>query len=483
MRTVYFLIVLSFGITFTNAQTITYYSKPDSTQGNTAELWSLYPTTPLPNSPDYIAADWTWNADTATLNSLMQFDLSSIPQGATIIDASLSLYYNPTSSSNGQQGNNASYLRRITSSWNKNTVTWNTVPTFDTTNQVLLPMSDSINQNYLNLDVQNIVQDMVNNPTSSFGFMFMQQVSTLYSAMKFASFAHADTSLHPSLLIHYRSGCITLNTFAQITNAKIWSNQPTTNMYADPDIISAYWTWNSYPGYLKSLLQIDLSSIPNNATINSATLDLFYNTFSSSNGQQGTNASYLQLIVSSWLPQTVTWNTQPSISNYQQVLLPMSDSLNENYTGIDVTNLISNLYHFPNIYTGIELELQDSIDIYSAMKFCNETVSDTTKKPILVICYSIIPTEIPSVSANNNDIIIYPNPSSGVYSILYSNKTNEKPTLEVINVLGQIVYSSKLSGKGSNLTETLDLSNQSNGMYLIRINNGKEVIAKKVIKE
>jgi len=483
MKKNYILILLCIGTTFLNAQTVTYYSKPDTTQGKNAEIWSLGPDTPMPNSVDYIAADWTWTGNPGTLRSLMQFDLSSIPAGATIIDASLSLHYNPTSSSNGQAGNNASYLRRITSTWNRDLVTWNTAPTYDTTHQVLLAMSDSVNQNYLNIDVKNITQDMVNNSATSFGFLFMEQLEATFSSMKFASFAHADTSLHPSLLIHYSlNPCITLNTLAKITNAKVWSINPTTNLYADPDVICAHWTWNATPGTLKSLLKVDLSSIPLYSTIQSATLSLYYNTLSSSNGQQGTNASYLQLITSAWSPTTVTWNTQPSTSTTAEVLLPMSTTMTEDYPGIDVTNLISNLYQFPNTYYGIELNLQDSVTMYSAMKFFNESASDTTKTPKLVICYTNN-ADVPSVSGNNNEVIIYPNPSNGEYSILYSNKNRELPTLEVINVLGQVVYSSILSGYGSNLTANLDLSNQPNGMYLIRINNGTEVIAKKVVKE
>lgn len=470
-------------IAFVNAQTYTYFSKPDTMLGNNAEIWNLQPTTPWPNSVDIIGADWTWNSNPGTLRSLMQFDLSSIPSGAMIIDATLSMHYNPTSSSNGQAGSNAAYLRRVTSTWNRNTVTWNTAPTYDTNNEVSLPMSDSVNQDYLNIDVKNITQDMINNPATSFGFLFMEQVEALYCSMKFASFAYPDTALHPSLLIHYSvSPCITLNTLAKITNAKIWSNNPTNNYYADADIIAAHWTWNAAPGYLKSLLKIDLSSIPAFSTIQSATLSIFYNSVSSSNGQQGTDASYLQLITSAWNPNTVTWNTQPSTSVNQEVSLATSSSMNEDYPGIDVTNLISNLYQFPNTYYGIELNLQDSVTMYSALKFFNGSASDTSKTPKLVICYTNN-SGINTLSSSTNDITIYPNPSNGVYSILFSNKTNEKPSLEVINVLGQIVYTKILSGAGSNLTETLDLSNQANGIYLVRINNGTETIAKKIVKE
>jgi hypothetical protein len=77
---------------------------------------------------------------------------------------------------------------------------------------------------------------------------------------------------------------------------------------------------------------------------------------------------------------------------------------------------------------------------------------------------------------------IYPNPNTGKFSI----KFNVSPTfgeiaIEVLNILGEKVYSEKISSNGSSSfsTET-DLSNQPNGIYSVRISSEKENIIKKI---
>ncbi len=61
-------------------------------------------------------------------------------------------------------------------------------------------------------------------------------------------------------------------------------------------------------------------------------------------------------------------------------------------------------------------------------------------------------------------IHIYPNPSKGVFNIKFDKEATEIRTVRVTNLQGQEVYSAKLSS-GS----TIDLSNQSNGVYFISI--------------
>lgn len=107
---------------------------------------------------------------------LMKFDLSPIPSDATVWGAYLSLSASgPIGigdvASVGSVGQNACKLYRITSAWNDYSVTWNTQPSFTMENAVPLAQSTYTMQNYLSIDVTNLVQDMVNDPANSFGFM------------------------------------------------------------------------------------------------------------------------------------------------------------------------------------------------------------------------------------------------------------------------------------------------------------------------
>ncbi len=98
--------------------------------------------------------------------------------------------------------NNTVLIQRITSPWNENTVTWNTQPTTTTLNQVVLPHTTNPNQNYLNTDVKNLVQDMIDYP-NSYGFMLRLQNEMHYNAKDFASSDHPDTAYHPSIEVCY----------------------------------------------------------------------------------------------------------------------------------------------------------------------------------------------------------------------------------------------------------------------------------------
>ena len=77
----------------------------------------------------------------------------------------------------------------------------------------------------------------------------------------------------------------------------------------------------------------------------------------------------------------------------------------------------------------------------------------------------------------NNALSIYPNPFANQFLVSYqpSNQT----MVEVYSLLGQKVVSQQIT---QHLT-LLDLSNEPNGVYFVRVIDGKEVITKKVVKQ
>jgi hypothetical protein len=170
------------------------------------------------------AMAWTWG-EPGVLRSLIEFDLSSIPSTSIVMDARLSLYNNPTSNENNGQhsslsGSNAALLQRITSYWGESSVTWDNQPAPSSLNEVILPQSTSPYQDYLNIDVTTIVNDMVQNPSSNYGIMFKLITEIQWRAMIFASSDHPDSTLHPKLEVCYTSptgiNSISLNEEIQI---------------------------------------------------------------------------------------------------------------------------------------------------------------------------------------------------------------------------------------------------------------------------
>ncbi|MHA3789983.1 T9SS type A sorting domain-containing protein, partial [Flavobacterium hauense] len=77
-----------------------------------------------------------------------------------------------------------------------------------------------------------------------------------------------------------------------------------------------------------------------------------------------------------------------------------------------------------------------------------------------------------------NQISIYPNPSNGIFKLELKGELAQDYTLEIFNLQGQRVYQNSLI----NLQE-IDLSNQADGMYLLKFSDGQSTFTKKIVKE
>lgn len=190
--------------------------QPGPQDGKDAPLFSCIPcgfsTTNYETYHKFSAAAWTNQGANSDTKSVIEFDLSAIPTGATILSAELSLFFNPDDASGPHSSltnSNASYLRRITTPWDESTVTWDTQPSITTVNQVTLPESTSPTQHYSDIDVSNLVQDIINDPANSFGFMLESISDQEYHGLYFASSDHAVAALHPKLVVTYEVGVST----------------------------------------------------------------------------------------------------------------------------------------------------------------------------------------------------------------------------------------------------------------------------------
>lgn len=172
-----------------------------------AYINSAYPKKNWGTSPSLIAAAWTYGGKEGTGRSLIDFDLSQIPNGAELTSARLSLHYDPTSGHEGHStmsGKNSAYLQRITTLWSVEHVTWDTQPSATTQSQIHLPGSSTRNQNYLDIDVLPLVRDMLEEPRESFGFMLRLKEERHYRSLVFASSNNSNRELHPRLVITYK---------------------------------------------------------------------------------------------------------------------------------------------------------------------------------------------------------------------------------------------------------------------------------------
>jgi hypothetical protein len=82
-------------------------------------------------------------------------------------------------------------------------------------------------------------------------------------------------------------------------------------------------------------------------------------------------------------------------------------------------------------------------------------------------------------SAVNTEMLVYPNPSSGVFTLSVSGIVNPS-VLSISNVEGQEVYKEAISG---NTNDLIDLSNLAKGMYFVRLLISDNTQVKKIVIE
>ncbi len=98
----------------------------------------------------------------------------------------------------------------------------------------------------------------------------------------------------------------------------------------------------------------------------------------------------------------------------------------------------------------------------------------------LAYCKSVIAGE-EELKIKNDKLNIYPNPSSGVFSVVLDNATDaNKLQLNITDVMGKELMQAAITNNQS----TVDIRHLSNGVYFITVTSNKEIIYKtKVVKQ
>lgn len=170
--------------------------QPDETSGKDAVISTL--------DPDFNSATgaikWGREAGGYEYISLIQFDLSSIPVGSIISSAILDIYVDYSYNISVEKAIN---VKRITSSWNESTVTYNGRPSHDVSSRgSSASFTDLIG--HKTIDITSLVQEWINEVYPNYGVRLHNVDESLFASYVTGySSGHGTPSERPSLTIDY----------------------------------------------------------------------------------------------------------------------------------------------------------------------------------------------------------------------------------------------------------------------------------------
>lgn len=456
--------------------------QPDAATGKDALLHGLASEVNVNygNLPQWSADAWTFNGPSGVTRAVMDFDLSSIPVGATVSSATLYLYAWNSNTGLGAHsdlsGSNAGWLQRVTESWNESVVTWNTQPTSTTINEVSVPGTSNPAQDYA-LNVSALVQDMVNDPANSHGFLLRLQNEDYYRRLNFCSSDHTDAARRPTLSVTYiettvTDTCITRG-FAKddVKDALLHGlgSEQDVNYGSLPQWSADAWTFSGTPGVTRAVMELDLSSIPADAVVSSATLYLYAwnaNTGLGSHSElSGSNACWLERVTENWNEGNVTWNTQPASTPANAVFVPGTSDPAQDYA-LNVTGLVQDMVSDPANSHGFLLRLQNE-DYYRRLCFCSSDHPDPSRRPGIEVCYStnIGMAERPEPA---RPLLLFPSPAAHEVYLQFETRLGSKTEITITDATGKVVTS--LASADARLT--LDVTSYAEGCYAVRTWDG-----------
>jgi len=198
-------------------KTLVLQPGPDEGQNCLVNSSNIYAPYNLNANPVLNAVSWTYYAVGGTPGvgrTYIKFiGLDGMPDSAIILSAKLSLYgidqniYLPAGNS-GYPGSpyaldNNCWLKRVTTDWNPDSLTWNNAPPTTDINKAAVPASTTQwNNDAKDIDVTALVDDMLN--TQNYGFCLQLQTEVTYRALCFSSCKAADSTKWPKLVVQYK---------------------------------------------------------------------------------------------------------------------------------------------------------------------------------------------------------------------------------------------------------------------------------------
>lgn len=152
------------------------------------------------------AISWTSSGLPFLTRSFLDFDFSAIPENAMIDSAKISLFaHGSVAHGDGHaalEGTNEFFLERVITEWDEHTITWNNQPETTTLSQRLVPASSDQYQDYT-INVTELVRDIYQSPSESYGFRISLRTEEVYKRVFFATSDIPEENRRPKIEIYY----------------------------------------------------------------------------------------------------------------------------------------------------------------------------------------------------------------------------------------------------------------------------------------
>ncbi|MCF8368598.1 MAG: DNRLRE domain-containing protein [Bacteroidales bacterium] len=210
--------------------------QPGPADGIDNRVWSLDPNTSFPDHVYIKANAWTWNSTFGIERSYLKFDLHCLTPNMEIDEAKLSFYYHylPGNPEQTNYGANSLLIQRTTTDWTESSVTWANQPSISTINEILVPPATNPHQDYLNIDVTNLLNDAI--VLNDYTFPFLVRIKDEFTFRRFAqaSSDYPDPERRPKLEIFYTC-------FVDLGNDTIICSQDTLSISAGEYFMDYLW--------------------------------------------------------------------------------------------------------------------------------------------------------------------------------------------------------------------------------------------------
>lgn len=88
-----------------------------------------------------------------------------------------------------------------------------------------------------------------------------------------------------------------------------------------------------------------------------------------------------------------------------------------------------------------------------------------------------------NLAPNDRAVIIYPNPSTGVFTVSLANVEARKVELRIMNVIGNEIFHETLTDNGGVFKKTVDLNSYAKGLYYVKLEaDGFSTVRRVVVK-